>query len=153
MEKAESLNHHKFFKYMKPKFISAIEKMSVDSCNICNGDLAKLIEEYQGSEEIIANIIEQTDHFCTKSWEFKCDHLYRIVFEELIITEPGLKRYLGCQHLARFAFSNLARNKDVNEFEDLKKCSYWCVCNKTVTFENNEAEVLALYEGFRNLFL
>ena len=42
MEKAESLNHHKFFKYMKPKFISAIEKMSVDLCNICNGDLAKL---------------------------------------------------------------------------------------------------------------
>jgi hypothetical protein len=44
--------------------------------------------------------------------DFKCDHLYRIVFEELIITEPGLKRYLGCQHLAR--------NKDVDVFEDLK---------------------------------
>jgi hypothetical protein len=63
MEKEESLNHHKFFKYIKPKFISSIEKKSVDLCNICNGDLAKLIEEFRGSEAIIANIIEQTDHF------------------------------------------------------------------------------------------
>jgi hypothetical protein len=153
MEKEKSLNHHKFFKYIKQKFISSFEKKSVDLCNICNGDLAKLIEEFRGSEEIIANIIEETDHFCTKSWELKCNHLYRMVFEELITTEPGLKKYLGCQPLARFACSNLVRNKDVAVFEDLKKCSNCRVCNKTETFENNEAEVLTLYEGFRNLFL
>ncbi len=53
MEKEESLNHHKFCKYIKPKFISSIEKMSVDLGNICNGDVAKLIEEYQGSDRVI----------------------------------------------------------------------------------------------------
>jgi hypothetical protein len=112
MENAERLNHQKLFKYIKPKFISAIEKKSVDLCHICNGNLAKLIEEFQDSKEIIANTIEQTDHFCTKSWGFKCNHVYRIILEELITTEPGLKRYLVCQHLAWFLFSNLARNKD-----------------------------------------
>jgi hypothetical protein len=102
------------------------------------------MERYQDSKKIISKMIEQTDHFCTKSWEFKFGHLYRIFFEELITTEPRLKSYLCCQHLARFLFSNLARNKDVDVFEDLKKCGYCCVCNKTVTFENNEAVVLIL---------
>ena len=38
----------------KAEFISAIEKNSVD---LCNGDLAKFIERFKDSEEIIAKMI------------------------------------------------------------------------------------------------
>jgi hypothetical protein len=41
----------------KAEIISAIEKKSVDLCNVCNGDLAKLIERFKDSEEIIAKMI------------------------------------------------------------------------------------------------
>ena len=37
-----------------------------------------------------------------------------MVFENLMITEPGLKMFSGCQHLRWYAFSNLALHKDVD---------------------------------------
>jgi hypothetical protein len=98
MKEVENIKHQKFFKYKKPKFVSL------------NGDLARLLEDdfKHCSEEDINEILKRVEHFCTKSWEFKSSHLYTMVNENLLITEPGLKMFSGCQHLSWYAFSNLA---------------------------------------------
>jgi hypothetical protein len=155
MEEVKKINHQKFFKYMKPKFVSLIEKKSVDLCNVCNGDLARLLEDdyKHSSEDEINEIQKRVEHFCTKSWEFKCSHLYTMVFENLMITEPGLKMFSGCQHLRWYAFSNLALHKDVDVIVEYEISGDCLECIKTKRFQNNQSECQTLFEAFRNLFL
>jgi hypothetical protein len=53
MEEVENINHQKFFKYKKPKFVSL------------NGDLARLLEDdfKHCSEEDINEILKRVEHF------------------------------------------------------------------------------------------
>ena len=98
---AEHWKHKRFFKYIKPKLLNEIDKQAIIFCDICNGTTSNEIKSLKERCEKKGFKISKTnyEHLCAKTLEKKMFYLYFNVFDKILESEPGLKKYKSCDNL------------------------------------------------------
>ena len=105
---AEHRKHKRFLKYIKPKLLKEIDKQATFHCDICNGTLSneiKRLKERSG-REILKYRKSNYEHLCTAKLEKKIFSLYFNVFDKIVESEPGLKKYANCDNHFFYAMTN-----------------------------------------------
>jgi hypothetical protein len=105
---AEHRKHKLFFKYIKPKLLKEIDKQGTFYCDICNGTWSneiKRLKERSGPE-ILKYRKSNYEHLCTATLEKKIFYLYFNVFDKIVESEPGLKKFENCDNHFFYAMTN-----------------------------------------------